>query len=203
MLIQSSCLVLCLVSLIFLKSHSPTTHPSTFSCFHSALPPPIPFPETCPITVTVIAPAWVIPQRVRAGDTEPAPPQCALWQNHVSTATVDDVRMPPRGGHHPLPLSFSVHYTDSTGYWSVGRKVCQNVQGCTGFFGQAQTVCELINAKSQWLWPVKQLLITASVWNVNNHCWLHRYLTYHWDNNHLDLCFLPRQSCYLLNWLMS
>lgn len=68
-------------------------------------PPPIPFPETCPITVTVIATAWVIPQCVRAGDTKPDPPRCVLWQHHASTATVDDVRMPPRGGHQPLSLS--------------------------------------------------------------------------------------------------
>lgn len=133
MLIQSSRLVLCLVSLIILNkppSHNSTLLPLLFP----PCPPtsaPIPFPGTCPITVTVIAPAWVIPQCVRAGDTEPAPPRCVLWQQRVSAATADDVRMPPRGGHHPLSLCFSVHYTDSMGCCSVlcGRKALTEYQG--------------------------------------------------------------------------
>ena len=126
------------------------------------LPPsaPIPFPGTCPITVTVIAPAWVIPQCVRAGDTEPAPPRCVLWQQRVSNATADDVRMPPRGGHHPLSLCFSVHYTNSTGCCSAEEKLWQNTRECKGFTGKYTTVCEMINAESQWSQSIKYLVIT-------------------------------------------
>lgn len=121
------------------RNHPPTTHHSTVFCFSSNPFPtttttttqPIPFPETCPIKSQSLLPAWVCSvselatpsQRLPPPHTHPPPPHsssCVLWQHHVSTATVDDVRMPHRRGHPLLSLSSCLSLsTDSTGCWSV------------------------------------------------------------------------------------
>lgn len=92
---------------------------SLVPCLHdrpqqTALPPLTPPPSPVSIPALAPPPILLLLQRgslLRAGDTEPSPPSfhCVLWQHHVSAATADDVRVPPRGGHRLLPLSVCVH----------------------------------------------------------------------------------------------
>ena len=124
-------IVLCLVSLILLNKP-----PSRHSPLH-LLPSPSPARPPPPILLLSqpLLRRGVTPRGVSelVTPSQHLLPRCVLWQHHVSAATVNDVRMSPGGGHRRLPLpphvSFSVHYTDSTGCWSADRKgrVCQTV----------------------------------------------------------------------------
>lgn len=154
MLTQSSCLVLCFVSLIILNKPPPHNSPLHLPLFLFN-----PFPHhynhpslsQSPVPLCHSHCSSLGLQRVRAGDIEPAPPSCVLWQHHVSTATVDDVRMAPRGGHHLLSLS-----TDSMGCRSVHRMVCKTIKRRKGFSGNTK-------------WPVRgfMLRVTANIITVN------------------------------------
>lgn len=123
-----------------------------------------------PLLTQYIAPAWVIPQHVRAGDIELAPPRCVLWQHHVSTATVEDVRMPPRGGHYfSLSLSLSITLTPwDAGLWK--ERFVRMSGNVNDFLEKHKTVCELI-AKDQWLQPIECLLIISDVLHIKCTKW--------------------------------
>lgn len=170
----------------------PTTHPSSFSCFHPALSTTHPFPRDlshyCHSHCSSLGHSPVCQNRWhRASPPAPCVVTAPCLHRHCGWCQEAPSRRSPSS--FSLFLPFSVHCTDYTGYcWSVER---------LGLLKRGKKI--LITAD-------QIAAITLNVFQIKctTLCCMTPYVAYlahHWDSN--QLWFSLRWTCYLLNCMTS
>lgn len=135
-------------------NHHPTTQPSSLSCFHPA--PPLQHPSLSQGPVPLLSQSLLqlgsFPS-VSELVTPSQPPLAVCCDSNVSPPPLPMMSGCPLEEVTILYLSVSLSITPTP--WDAvlfcaAEKLWQNTRECKGFTGKYTTVCEMINAESQW-----------------------------------------------------